>query len=168
MNEIINRNQKFKSIIQELKQTCVCQEFYVRKYFNGLTNQVGQQMSHKLMTETNNETKKEITILWNQLTTKLDLLEEECLQNKLIKEFTENTIKNLNEIESMFKTADSTLIERLIRIQEENIQRIIFKNRTILFLNGKDFLNKKYRELCDCKLLIINDEFISHIAFKEK
>ena len=125
-------------------------------------------MSHQLMTETNNETKKELTKLWNQLTNKLDLLEEECLKNKLNKEFTQNTIKNLNEIEAMFKTADSTLIEKLIRNEEENIQRNLFKNRTILLINCKDYLNKFYRELSDCKLLILNDAFISQFQFKER
>ena len=164
----INRNQKFKSDLLELKQTCHCQEFYLKKYFNGIRSQVGKELSHKLMIETKEEKKNEFTQLWNQIVDRVAELEEEFLQFKLSKDFSENTIKQLNSIEAMLKTGDPVLIEKRIRIEEENIQRNIFRDRTIVFLNGKDYLNKSYRELIDCKMLIINDEFISQKSFIER
>jgi hypothetical protein len=45
-------------------------------------------------------------------------------------------------------------IEELIQEEEFKIEKHLFQNKTILFINVKDHLNKSYRELIDSKLIV--------------
>lgn len=167
MNEII-KNNKLKSKINELKKLCQSKELYLRKYFNSMRNELDKEFTSKLLSEPIADRKQELIKEWNQMSDKIDEQENNYHKHQLSEKIIKDILDELDSIEAQIKHSDHELIERLIENTEDKIQKNFFQNKTVMFIDMKDYLSKAYRDFIDGKLLILNDDFINSKDFQKR
>lgn len=118
----------------DLKQMCQCPQLFVANYFVDLRNQVDKIFARKQIDENyvNDEA-------WTKMINRINVFEQECHKNA-------NKSKQiLNELNS----SD----------QSEKAFKLLFQNKTIMFINFNESSSAK-----DFKLIIINDDIIGSQA----
>jgi hypothetical protein len=142
MNEIINQ-------IEELKQMQQFPRYYLSKYFEELKTQVDTKYALKL-----DEKDKYLEIInsiesfeqdaYNKWSSKrINTYDDEI---KLIEDELNNNLNNVIDV------------TKLIGEFKLKVEKMIFSNKTILFIDKKTIFNFK----SDSFLLILNDEYISN------
>jgi hypothetical protein len=142
MNEIINQ-------IEELKQMQQFPRYYLSKYFEELKTQVDTKYALKL-----DEKDKYLEIInsiesfeqnaYNKWSSKsINTYDDEI---KLIEDKLNNNLNSVSDI------------TKLIGELKLKIEKMIFSNKTILFIDKKTRFNRKSNSY----LLIVNDEYISN------
>ena len=142
MNEIINQ-------IDELKQMQQFPRYFLSKYFEELKTQVDTKYALKL-----DEKDKYLEIINN-----IESFEQDAYNKWSSKRF--NTYDDeIKLIEDKLKNNlnNVTEITKLIGEVKYKIEKIIFSNKTILFIDEKTRFNPKSNSF----LLIVNDEYISN------
>ena len=159
----VERDRCLKEL-EDFEQLCESPRLYLADFFIDLRNQVDFQIVSK---QTKVENLQQLNKIWIKIIKKIDSFEKECANNpeeKTIKKRLNDTLE-YELIKNNFKY-NSNCILLNIQNEEENILKKLFKNKTIAFLNCKDFADKSKRELIERKLVVINDEFIRPKALK--
>ena len=142
MNEIINQ-------IDELKQMQQFPRYFLSKYFEELKTQVDTKYALKL-----DEKDKYLEIINN-----IESFEQDA--------YNKWSSKHINTYDDEIKLIEDKLnndlnnvadITKLIGEVKYKIEKIIFLNKTILFIDKKTRFNPKSNSF----LLIVNDEYISN------
>lgn len=114
--------------------------------------------------------KEKINQLWNDMISKVDMFEKECLSNNLDEKLRNKFQRRIDMIEASFEynnDEDLEEIDDLIEILKEDLGRSIFQNKTIIFANKEKNENHLIGVNMDIsKLLLINDQFISSQGVK--
>lgn len=166
----ITSEQAFKDL-EDLKDIAELDSLYLTEYFNGLRNEVDKEITSQLVNLKNDEQKKtELNKIWHDMIARINAFEQECIYTEL------NLAENKERIQSIEETLyliDKELVglEKIfetIESEEINLTKQLFQNKSIIFLNTKEFCDDSERNIKDSSLIILNDEAITKNAFKKK
>ena len=163
-----------KTELQRVMQICEMPRLYLADYFMELRNRVDKQIvSKQMQTQIEEKQKELLKLVWTETIEKIELFERKCnnLVNKTkIKDKALADIQDrLNLIEILLEdesARDLREFQLAIQTEEKNLLKYLFQNKTIVLLNSKMFFNRsENKNLFDNKLIIVNDDYISHKAF---
>lgn len=150
--------------LEELKRIATIPDLYLANHFIRLRNDVDKEIVPSQLILKNNEEKKiELNDIWQKMIEKIDSFEKNCIRKK---HNLEANKKRLNEIETMLKSKEAISLketEEDIKNEEIILIKKLFQNKTILFTKTND---KKI--ITNCKLILLNDEFISEKSVNER
>ena len=148
--------EKLLNYLNKIKDIVELPSLYLENYFIELRNDVDKEFASKLLELQNDEEeKKELNELWQQMIEKIDSFETSC---KTVSYDFEKNKTRINEMEKKLNNQDAINLketEKIIENEEINLLKILFKNKTILFLKNQ-------------KLVILNDEFISKTSLQNR
>ena len=149
--------------LEDLKQIYEMPRLYLANFFSDLRNQVDFQIVSK---QSNIENIHELNRVWLEIIKKINSFENKCANKKIGDEpALKKRLETLdNELNNEFKTNISVGIQN----EQELLLKKLFKNKTIAFIDCKGFLDGSNRNIIDHKLVIIDDEFISPKALKQR
>ena len=78
------------------------------------------------------------------------------------------TTIEISKLQAAVLSSETTNISVGIQNEQELLLKKLFRNKTIAFIDCKGFLDGSNRNIIDHKLVIINDEFISPKALKQR
>ncbi len=146
--EIKNKDTLLNDL-NKIKEIAELPSLYLSNYFMELKNDVDREFAPKqLELQNDKEKKKELNELWQQMIEKIDTFEKSCIKSSYDLETHRKRINEMEEKLNKQKTINLNGVKEIIESEEINLLKILFENKTILFLENQ-------------KLIIINDEFIS-------
>ena len=150
--------EKIFNDLNELKDALEFPNLYMANYFNDLRNDVDKAFAPKQLEFLHDqEKKKQIDDLWQQIIAKIDSFEKNGTINSC--NFEPNK-KRINEIETILSTTNLKEAEYMIEAEEIKLLQDLFQNKSIMFI--KQSTNRKFdSKLLECSLIILNDTYIS-------
>ena len=158
MNQISNVQVKNK--LNELNDIIKLPRLYLVNFFFDLRNNVDKEMLTKQFDEKiNEEKKKKLNEIWQQMIAKIYALEKECINNKLNLDLKIETIRSLqtNFVQSIQHDKEYLEHDQLINTiftEENSLRKLLHMNKTIIFWKQK--------------LIIVNDEFLTKKSFEDR
>ena len=143
---------KFSKKLEQLKLLLEFPRLYISNYFSDLRTQIDLAFFAKELAINNSEQLIELRKYWNDMIYKLNSFEEKCLIRRSITKFKELT----KETNQMFKLVESKLdlikqisdeeqsneiileLDDLVYDELAKIEKILFLNKTIIFLNKSE------------------------------
>jgi len=152
------KKEKFLKDLNELKDALEFPNLYMANYFNDLRNDVDKAIAPKQLEFLHDqEKKKQIDDLWQQIIAKIDSFEKNGTINSC--NFEPNK-KRINEIETILSTTNLKEAEYMIEAEEIKLLQDLFQNKSIMFI--KQSTNRKVdSKLLEGSLVILNDTYIS-------
>jgi UDP-N-acetylglucosamine 2-epimerase len=153
--------------IEEINQIIELPQLYLANFYSDLRNDVDKEIVFKqYYLKDEDENKQKLTVAWQEIISEIDSFERQSIQKKYDLNKNQERINKLKEILIDNHTEQNLdEIEKGIQNEKMNLLQNLFQNKSILFSINE---TKYYREFIDFKLVIINDEFISYEAYKEK
>lgn len=154
-----NQNEKLKLIYDVPR-------LYLSDYFIDLRAQVDHSFAFQKMNETTEKKRDKINLIWLKMIDRINSFETECLNNAFEVKKHRFGIK-LKEIEDILakQTSNNEMLDYcddLIRNETYRLQRILFLNKTIIFLDKNNCPSASiFHKMKNSKLLSICDEFLS-------
>ena len=146
--KLLNDSNNIKDIID-------FPSLYLENYFIELRNDIDKEFALKqLELQNDEEKKKDLNELWQKMIEKTDLFEKSCIKSSYDLEKHKTRINKIETILNNQETINLKKAEEEIKTEEINLLKILFQNKTILFLKNQ-------------KLVILNDEFISKTSFQK-
>ena len=147
--KLLNDSNKIKDIID-------FPSLYLENYFIELRNDIDKEFALKqLELQNDEEKKKDLNELWQKIIEKTDSFEKSCIKSSYDLEKHKTRINKIETILNNQETINLKKAEEEIKTEEINLLKILFQNKTILFLKNQ-------------KLVILNDEFISKTSFQKR
>ena len=147
--KLLNDSNNIKDIID-------FPSLYLENYFIELRNDIDKEFALKqLELQNDEEKKKELNELWQKMIEKTDSFEKSCIKSSYDLEKHKTRINKIETILNNQETINLKKAEEEIKTEEINLLKILFQNKTILFLKNQ-------------KLVILNDEFISKTSFQKR
>ena len=147
---------------------------YLSNYFNDLRSKVKSKMTSKVKNAKDQEIQRILNESREKIIEKINSFESQCMNNNLNSSSNPILTERLNSFELEIRNAESAnnlnRIKQLIQNEETNILKQLFQNKTISFveLNQDENASDQNSELIDCKLVILNDEFINNRLVKQR
>jgi hypothetical protein len=141
---------------------------HLANFFFEIRNEVDKGFVSKLLSSKNNKQQEaKLNETWQQTISKIYSFEDQCIykMNKNLSD--ERIVKRLEAIESTIRQESTVSLEVIKEsIEKEEIEFLceMFQNKTIAFLYNPN--NCKANSMK--KLIVINDEYISHKAIKQR
>ena len=155
--------EKLFNDLNEIKDALELPNVYLANYFNGLRNDVDKSVAQKQLTFQNDqEKKKQLDELWQQMINKIDTFEKNCTVDSC--DFEPNKIR-INEIEAILKTVNLGEAQYMIEEEEIKLLQDLFQNKSILFFETNMQVESK---LIESSLVILNDTYISKKSIKKR
>ena len=162
------KKEQFIKQIQKLKDRVELPSLYLGNYFIDLKNDIHQEIvSYQQNLQNDNPKIKELNQIWEKMSAKIDSFEKQCINKKHNLEEYKVRLKAIEVILNKGETINLEIIRDVIEDEEFRLNKYLFQNKTIAFINV-DFVEESKRELINRKLLIVNDEFISQKTFKKR
>ena len=147
--KLLNDSNNIKDIID-------FPSLYLENYFIELRNDIDKEFALKqLELQNDEEKKKDLNELWQKIIEKTDSFEKSCIKSSYDLEKHKTRINKIDTILNNQETINLKKAEEEIKTEEINLLKILFQNKTILFLKNQ-------------KLVILNDEFISKTSFQKR
>ena len=147
--KLLNDSNNIKDIID-------FPSLYLENYFIELRNDIDKEFALKqLELQNDEEKKKDLNELWQKIIEKTDSFEKSCIKSSYDLEKHKTRINKIETILNNQETINLKKAEEEIKTEEINLLKILFQNKTILFLKNQ-------------KLVILNDEFISNTSFQKR
>ena len=147
--KLLNDSNNIKDIID-------FPSLYLENYFIELRNDIDKEFALKqLELQNDEEKKKDLNELWQKIIEKTDSFEKSCIKSSYDLEKHKTRINKIETILNNQETINLKKAEEEIKTEEINLLKILFQNKTILFLKNQ-------------KLVILNDEFISKTSFQKR
>ena len=147
--KLLNDSNNIKDIID-------FPSLYLENYFIELRNDIDKEFALKqLELQNDEEKKKDLNELWQKIIEKTDSFEKSCIKSSYDLEKHKTRINKIETILNNQETINLKKAEEEIKTEEINLLKILFQNKTILFLKNQ-------------KLVILNDEFISKTSFQNR
>ena len=147
--KLLNDSNNIKDIID-------FPSLYLENYFIELRNDIDKEFALKqLELQNDEEKKKDLNELWQKMIEKTDSFEKSCIKSSYDLEKHKTRINKIETILNNQETINLKKAEEEIKTEEINLLKILFQNKTILFLKNQ-------------KLVILNDEFISKTSFQNR
>ena len=158
--------EKLFNDLNELKDALELPNLYLANYFNGLRNDVDKSVAQKQLTFQNDqEKKKQLDELWQQMINKIDTFEKNCTVDSC--DFEPNK-KRINEIEAILNTVNLGEAQYMIEEEEIKLLQDLFQNKSILFIETNMPRPKVESKLIESSLVIFNDTYISKKSIKKR
>ena len=155
--------EKLFNDLNELKDALELPNVYLANYFNGLRNDVDKAFAPKQLTFQNDqEKKKQLDELWQQMINKIDTFEKNCTVDSC--DFEPNK-KRINEIEAILNTVNLGEAQYMIEEEEIKLLQDLFQNKSILFIETNMQVESK---LIEGSLVILNNTYISKKSIKKR
>ena len=149
IEKLLNDSNNIKDIID-------FPSLYLENYFIELRNDIDKEFALKqLELQNDEEKKKDLNELWQKIIEKTDSFEKSCIKSSYDLEKHKTRINKIDTILNNQETINLKKAEEEIKTEEINLLKILFQNKTILFLKNQ-------------KLVILNDEFISKTSFQKR
>ena len=161
---------KLSNEINDIKFLFEFPKLYMSKYFDDLRYRVDNFFASKQIESSESETK----LIYLTMISKIDSFEKECfeIKNLFTSNFIRSTAKSLEAIVDKFLTFKNRIchdlydfsyyaqeIDELIYETRIQVEKIIFKNKTMFFLCEKK-LSKKIIDNIDARLIFIVNEYV--------
>ena len=147
--KLLNDSNNIKDIID-------FPSLYLENYFIELRNDIDKEFALKqLELQNDEEKKKDLNELWQKIIEKTDSFEKSCIKSSYDLEKHKTRINKIETILNNQETINLKKAEEEIKTEEINLLKILFQNKTILFVKNQ-------------KLVILNDEFISKRSFQNR
>ena len=155
--------EKLFNDLNEIKDALELPNVYLANYFNGLRNDVDKAFVPKQLTFQNDqEKKKQLDELWQQMINKIDTFEKNCTVDSC--DFEPNK-KRINEIEAILNTVNLGEAQYMIEEEEIKLLQDLFQNKSILFIETNMQVESK---LIEGSLVILNNKYISKNSIKKR
>jgi len=144
---------------------------YLSNYFSDLRNKVDQKMISKKMKTKKHEIQRNLNEIEQKIMEKINSFESDCINKGLTNQY---TVGRLFSIESELRNESTNnfhQIKQAILNEETIILKELFQNKTISFVEfNQDKIASDENEdvLFDCKLVILNDEFINNRLVRQR
>ena len=173
---------KLLNDLNELKKITDDPTLYLSSYFNELRSEMYREFaSIQQGLQNDQEKKKQLDELWQQILTKIDSFVQNCIRNSYDLEENKTGINNIETTLSNLDLINIKEAKEAIEKEEINLLANLFKNKTIIFANNEPrhyksiSKNKNYQktngknnQLTNKQLVILNDEFISKKALEKR
>ena len=170
---------KLKEILADLKILIEIPRLYLANYFQELRNRIDLLAVERCFNETN---EKELNANWTLIIKKIASFEKECFRkmptNQFSKDVASDALNLVNQIESKMSDFDGMALfdyEKILANETIKLQRILFLNRTIIFLERKDckmieLFSKMNMNTSFGKLVIVKNKFYTfqELSFIQK
>jgi hypothetical protein len=154
---------------EELKNNAELPALFLTNYFLEIRKEIDNEIATKQMNlkegDDMEENKQKLNEIWKDLIAKIDSFESQF--NKSTFDLKENK-ERINSIEAILKEDSNDNLNKAkeaIESEEIDLMKLIFQNKTIVFFN---VIHLSLSNLIDYKLIVLNDEFISFIQFKQR
>jgi len=154
---------------EELKNNAELPALFLTNYFLEIRKEIDNEIATKQMNlkegDDMEENKQKLNEIWKDLIAKIDSFESQF--NKSTFDLKENK-ERINSIEAILKEDSNDNLNKAkeaIESEEIDLMKLIFQNKTIVFFN---VIHLSISSLIDYKLIVLNDEFISFIQFKQR
>lgn len=166
MNEM-KKKQLLKDL-NELKDITELPSLYLTDYFSGLRNEVDKIIVSKQMSlQDEDEKKNELNHIWQLMTAIINTFEIECINSRF--DLSSN-ITRINLIEAILSDSIETTklleIEEMIENEDIKLMQNLFQNKSIAFINVRNFLEESKIGILYAKLIVLHDESIRPKALK--
>ena len=150
------RKQLLKDL-EELKDIIEFSRLYLANYFSELRNEVDKEFISILMHHHGDEQiKTNLNQSWKKMIEHINSFEEQCINTTV--DLTENE-ERINSIETTLNESTES-IQEMIDIEEYSLMKLLFQNKTIVYLDAKHIL-KKYKSNTNAgKLILLDGETI--------
>ena len=157
------KKEKFLKDLNELKDALEFPNLYMANYFNDLRNDVDKAIAPKQLEFLHDqEKKKQIDDLWQQMINRIDTFEKNCTVESC--NFESNK-KRINEIEAILNTVNLGEAQYMIEEEEIKLLQDLFQNKSILFIETNMQVESK---LIEGSLVILNNTYISKKSIKKR
>ena len=154
---------------EELKNNAELPALFLTNYFLEIRKEIDNEIATKQMNlkegDDMEENKQKLNEIWKDLIAKIDSFESQF--NKSTFDLKENK-ERINSIEAILKEDSNDNLNKAkeaIESEEIDLMKLLFQNKTIVFFN---VIHLSLSNLIDYKLIVLNDEFISFIQFKQR
>ena len=163
------KKDELLSELDQLHAIFECPRLYLASYFSDLKADVDIELVKKQQTyQKNAEIIEKLAKIWKNIISKIESFEKNCICNKLDAE----TKDSLEAIKAILNDEQTTIslekVKEEISNEKYRMLKQLFQNKTITFVNVENILPEYERELIDCKLVLLSDEFISHKKIKQR
>ena len=155
--------------LEELKNNAELPALFLTNYFLEIRKEIDNEIATKQMNlkegDDMEENKQKLNEIWKDLIAKIDSFESQF--NKSTFDLKENK-ERINSIEAILKEDSNDNLNKAkeaIESEEIDLMKLLFQNKTIVFFN---VIHLSLSNLIDYKLIVLNDEFISFIQFKQR
>ena len=155
--------------LEELKNNAELPALFLTNYFLEIRKEIDSEIATKQMNlkegDDMEENKQKLNEIWKDLIAKIDSFESQF--NKSTFDLKENK-ERINSIEAILKEDSNDNLNKAkeaIESEEIDLMKLLFQNKTIVFFN---VIHLSLSNLIDYKLIVLNDEFISFIQFKQR
>lgn len=165
----ITREQLLRDL-ENLKEIVQLPGLYLATYFSDLRNQVDKDIvSNQIRLQNDDDKLPRLNELWCEMIHEIDAFEKQCTQVR--HNLNENKVR-IDKLETALNESHATYsleqVQETIKKEEFDLLQKLFQNRTVVFVDAKDFLLKFERRLIDGILVTLNDQFISHKSIKNR
>ena len=166
------KEELFKNL-NELQSILESPTLYLANYFSELRSQVDTEIVSKLV-NLKKEDKEDTNLVetWQKMITKINSFEKECIKKRYQLKTFEEAINSIESILNDMRSYNFDEIKELIQYEEHRLLERLFQSKTIVFLSIEDLFETSKFKWTDCKthklLIVLDNEFISLKAFKEK
>lgn len=168
LNSIKNELDKLKTLHQVPR-------LYLSNFYSDLKTKIDVSFTSKQRIIQNEVTKSKLCENWSLMIQKINCLEKECLYREKTNKLNQNIYHQIQlniaaiEIELLKSPTDNETLKQLnelISFDINRIERFLFLNKTVIFLNetvceNVNLLYKMDMETTAGKLIIIRDQFLN-------
>lgn len=135
---LLEQNKLIKDL-EDLKFITKCPRLYLSDYFSELRNQIDLVYAARQTDEYYN--REENDKAWLEIVKRVETLEEECQKKITFKRFKIDNSSKMELIEAKIRNLNenSNEIEEMIQKEKSEIEKILFLNKTVLFLNSENY-----------------------------
>ena len=168
-------NNQTSKLFENLKLILQTPRLYICNYFNRFRKDIDLFFIKRIIVETNTKTKAKLNRNWIEIIHKVDLFEAKCHRNQANNHLDKLLISVTDEKICSFELSlnDSNLeLRQIIQEQIYKLERILFLNRTIFFIDsinysGFDSFKRMDLQTTVGKLIICTNEYFDNRSLKQ-
>jgi len=159
--------EKLLTDLDELKKITDIPILYLSNYFKDLRDRVDIEFAPKQQElQYDKEKKKELEELWQQMISKIDSFEKNCIRRIYDLDVKKIRINEIEEILNSEQLIDLKKVQDEIEKEEIDLFQNLFQNKSILFCKyDQDEVQSK---IIDGQLIVLFDEYICQKTIDER
>lgn len=168
-------NHEVRALFENLKLILRSPRQYIGNYFNGFRHEIDILFMQRILVETNAKTKAKLNRNWIEIIHRVDAFELKCLKHQATNQFNDFLAYKANEklkLVELKLTSDNRELLKVIQEEIFKLERVIFLNRTIFFIDRIHFSNfdsfkRMNAETTVGKLIICKNEYFDKQSLRK-
>ena len=157
--------EKLLTDLDKLKKITDIPKLYLSNYIKDLRDRVDIEFAPKQQElQYDKEKKKELEELWQQMISKIDSFEKNCIRKTYDLDVNKIRINEIEEIVNSEQLIDLKKVQ--IEKEEINLLQNLFQNKSILFRKYEQ--DEVQSKIIDGQLIVLFDEYISQKTVDER